>query len=205
MKKTIFVILIVALLAIALTACGSKNNVYSKLNGMLDDEFSTVKLKVETTHNGITLVNEYAALSASNGTMITYSVQTLAEIIENEDGTFTMPSEMIITERGNGTVEGDKIIELNGKAENIPVNALQNLGIKFSKDYFIGTIHSENDGVKTILGNVNQDHVKDFTGNRNFDGKDMTFEVIYGETIKSLVINYTMNSGASVKVTYTFA
>ena len=207
MKKTIFVILIVAILALALTACGNQNSsdAYNLINEMLDDEFYTVKLQVETTDKGVTLTNKYIAVMASNGTMIRYTVQSLAEIVENEDGTFTMPSNMINTENGSATVNNGKIIDLNGNAESIPVDAITSPSLSFNKDYFVGTIHSENDGVKTIIGNVNQDHVKDFTGNQNFDGKDMTFEVIYGETIKSIVLNYTMTSGASVKVTYTFS
>ena len=207
MKKTIFVILIVAILALALTACGNQNSsdAYNLINEMLDDEFYTVKLQVETTDKGVTLTNKYIAVMASNGTMIRYTVQSLAEIVENEDGTFTMPSNMINTENGSATVNNGKIIDLNGNAESIPVDAITSPSLSFNKDYFVGTIHSENDGVKTIIGNVNQDHVKDFTGNQNFDGKDMTFEVIYGEKDTATALIYTMTSGASVKVTYTFS
>ena len=207
MKKTIFVILIVTILALALTACNDQTSgeTYNSINEMLKDEFSMVKLQVETTDKGITLTNKYTAMIASNGTMVTYSVQSLAEIVENQDGTFTMPANMIVTENGSASVNNGNIIDLNGKAENIPVDAITTPSLKFDKNYFAGTIHSDNDGVKTITGSVLDERVKDFTGNQNFDGKNMTFEVVYNETVESITLNYTMNGGATVKVTYTFS
>ena len=207
MKKTIFVILIVAILAISLTACGGVGggDVYGKLNEMIGYDYSTIKLEVATTMNGITLTNKYTGVSASNGTVVTYTVQTLAEVVDNEDGSFSMPSEMIVTDRGSATVNNGKITELNGKAENIPVNEITSPSLNFNKTYFVSTVHTDNDGVKTIIGTILNDRIKDFTGNQNFDGKDMTFEVVYGESINSIVLNYTTNAGATVKVTYTFS
>lgn len=207
MKKTIFVILIVAILAISLTACGGVGggDVYSRLNEMVGYDYSTIKLEVATTMNGITLTNKYTGVSASNGTVVTYTVQTLAEVVENEDGSFSMSSEMIVTDRGSATVNNGKITELNGKAENIPVNEITSPSLNFNKTYFVSTVHTDNDGVKTIIGTILNDRIKDFTGNQNFDGKDMTFEVVYGENINSIVLNYTTNAGATVKVTYTFS
>ena len=208
MKKTIFVILIVAILATVLVACGEKNgsnDIYKNLNSMMNEDYSVIKLEVETTDQGITLVNKYTATTANERTSIRYTIQTLAEIKQNPDGSYDVPDELIVTETGSATVVDGKITITNGNEENIPVDALQNINIKFDKSYFMSTIHSENDGVKTITGTVIQDHIKDFTGNQNFAGKNMTFTVTCGEKLQSLVINYTMNSGATVKVTYTFS
>lgn len=203
MKKIILVVLVVSILTAILTACGG-NDVYSQLNNMMNEDYSVVKLEVETSSQGVTLTNKYTATTANNRTSIRYTVQKLNKITIGEDGNFDEDN-MILTETGSAVVENGKIIVLDGEASNIPVNGLQNLNVKFDKNYFMSTIHSENDGVKTITGTVIQDHIKDFTGNQNFAGKNMTFTVTCGEKLQSLVINYTMNTGASVKVTYTFS
>lgn len=203
MKKIILVVLVVSILTAILTACGG-NDVYSQLNNMMNEDYSVIKLEVETSSQGVTLTNKYTATTANNRTSIRYTVQKLNKITIGEDGNFDEDN-MILTETGSAVVENGKIIVLDGEASNIPVNGLQNLNVKFDKNYFMSTIHSENDGVKTITGTVIQDHIKDFTGNQNFAGKNMTFTVTCGEKLQSLVINYTMNTGASVKVTYTFS
>ena len=203
MKKIILVVLVVSILTAILTACGS-NDVYSQLNNMMNEDYSVIKLEVETSSQGVTLTNKYTATTANNRTSIRYTVQKLNKITIGEDGNFDEDN-MILTETGSALVENGKIIVLDGEASNIPVNGLQNLNVKFDKNYFMSTIHSENDGVKTITGTVIQDHIKDFTGNQNFAGKNMTFTVTCGEKLQSLVINYTMSAGASVKVTYTFS
>ena len=176
MKKALLIILIVAILSVVLVACGEKNgasnDVYKNLNSMMNEDYSVIKLEVETTDKGVTLTNKYTATSASEKTSIRYSVQTLAKFSYDEDGNLIIPDEMIVTETGSATVVGNKITVLDGKEENIPVTALQNINIKFDKNYFVSTIHSENAGVKTITGTVIENHIKDFTGNQNFDGKN---------------------------------
>ena len=205
MRKAIFIILIVSILSLALTACSldSNDNLYKNLNQMAKDDFPIVKLEVATTYNGTTLVNKYNATTASNGTIVRYTVQTLSKIVENEDGSFTIPEEMIKTESGSASIVNGKITILNGDMVDIPINALENLSINFNEKYFEGVkVEELEDGTKRFTATVS--NIQGFTGNSNFDGKNMTINVVYGNYIQSLIVNYTMADGATVKVTYNF-
>ena len=210
MKKVIFTILLVAILALSLTACdvnsgnsGSGDDVYAKLNEMVTMDYPIVKLQVETTSNGITLVNKYSATTSSASTTIRYTVQSLNNITVNEDGSYNIPDKMIEEKTGSAIVENGKITVLDGDDANISVEALDDIKIKFDKDYFTSVEATEQDGVNSFSAVVTD--IKGFTGNNNFDGKDMTILVSYTTSLKAITINYTMNSGATVKVTYSFS
>lgn len=208
MKKSTLIILvaIVLTLAVVATACNNLggNDTYDTLNKMLKDDFSVIKLEVETTYQDVTLTNKYTATTVNGKTSIRYTLQTLSEITKDEDGKYVIP-ELTTTKTGKADFVNGKLTNIDGDAEDVPIDAITSPSLKFDKSYFMSTIHSENDGVKTITGTVIQDRIKDFTGNQNFDGENMTFTVTYGEKLQSLVINYTMSSGSSVKVTYTFS
>ena len=212
MKKSIPIILIIALLAVVLTACGPKDtsnnnnndnnntpaDVYSKLNDMTNEDYSIIKLQVETTNYGVTLTNKYTATTANGRTTIRYNIQKLNEITTDENGNYVVTNDIISTEEGSAIVTNGKITSLDGKEENIPVNALENLNIKFDKSYF----ENIEEGEGTLSAKVKD--ITGFTGNSKFSGKDMSIIVTYGERLQSLIINYNMAGGASVKVTYTF-
>ena len=208
MKKVIFTILLVAILALSLIACdtkadGSGSGVYAELNEMVAMDYPIVKLQVETTSNGITLVNKYSATTSSANTTIRYTVQSLNNITVNKDGSYNIPDKMIKEKTGSAIVENGKITVLDGDDVNISVEALDNLKIKFDKDYFASVEATEQDGANTFSAAVTD--IKGFTGNNSFDGKDMTIQVSYTTALKAITINYTMNSGATVKVTYSFS
>lgn len=205
MKKVIFTILLVAILALSLIACdtkadGSGSGVYAELNEMVAMDYPIVKLQVETTSNGITLVNKYSATTSSASTTIRYTIQSLNKIIVNDDESY---NKMIEEKTGSAIVEDGKITVRDGDDVNISVEALDNLKIKFDKDYFTSIETAEQDGINTFSAIVSD--IKGFTGNNSFDGKDMTIQVSYTTALKAITINYTMNSGATVKVTYSFS
>ena len=208
MKKVIFTILLVAILALSLIACdtkadGSGSDVSAELNEMVAMDYPIVKLQVETTSNGITLVNKYSATTSSASTTIRYTVQSLNNITVNKDGIYNIPDKMIEEKTGSAIVENGKITVLDGNDVNISVEALDDIKIKFDKDYFTSIETAEQDGINTFSAIVSD--IKGFTGNNSFDGKDMTIQVSYTTALKAITINYTMNSGATVKVIYSFS
>lgn len=208
MKKVIFTILLVAILALSLIACdtkadGSGSGVYAELNEMVAMDYPIVKLQVETTSNGITLVNKYSATTSSANTTIRYTVQSLNNITVNEDESYNIPDKMIEEKTGSAIVENGKLTVLDGDDVNISVEALDDVKIKFDKDYFTSIETAEQDGINTFSAIVSD--IKGFTGNNSFDGKDMTIQVSYTTALKAITINYTMNSGATVKVIYSFS
>ncbi len=207
MKKIVFTILLAAILTLSLVACddngSTSDDVYGQLNGMVTMDYPIIKLQVETTSNGITLVNKYSATTSSTSTTIRYTIQSLAKVIVNDDGSYTMPDKMIEEKTGSAIVENGKITVLDGDDVDITPDALENLKIKFDKDYFTSVEVDEQTGYKTFSALVT--NIKGFTGNDSFDGKDMSIQVNYADTLKSITIAYTMNSGATVKVIYSFS
>ena len=66
MKKVLFILVIVALLIISLTACNlipdKDADVYNTLNEMASKEYTNINLAVETSYQGVTLLNTYTIL-----------------------------------------------------------------------------------------------------------------------------------------------
>lgn len=206
MKKVIFILVIVALLTISLTACnlipGKDADVYSTLNEMASKEYTNINLAVETSYQGVVLLNTYTIINSSNSTMVTYKTQSLATIETDKDGNFVVPEDMIVTKEGNAVIKGGQVVEQSGSPADVPVKSLSTLKLDFNEVYFnnpYGYTENEQQVFKADVTNA-----KAFTSNAEFDGKDMTVEVRYGEQLEKVTINYTSQNGATIKVTYTF-
>lgn len=200
MKKFVL-ILVILVLVLSLTACGEpKNTVYQALNSMLDADHSVVSLTVETTMYGAKLTNKFVAMNGANNTMVTYTVEELATFNQMPDSdNWVIPEEMIIEKSGSATIKNGEIVEQDGDAVNIPVNALEGLQIEFKKNYFSNATDSDTTFSATVVDIVG------FTNNPNFDGKNMTVSVTFDDNINLLVLTYTTTAGANVVVTYSFS
>ena len=207
MKNTIIAILIVAILAMTLVACGdftkSDKTIYDTLNDLVALDYQRVSLEVQTTMNGVTLVNNFTSNRGEANTMVTYSVQELATFDQMADSdNYVIPTDMIVTKRGSATIKDGVVIEQNGDSVNISVESLQNLSVKFKGEYFTMAHETYEGGADVFKANVT--NVKGFTGNQNFTGTDMTVIVRYKDALRSIIIDYVSANGASVKVIYTF-
>ena len=186
-------------MVMTLTACqliGGKD-VYTELNTMARMEYNTINMEVQTTYQGVTLVNKYSALLGANGTIVTYSVESLATI----DPEVGMPENMIETKTGSATIRDGKIVSQTGDDVTIPTS-MSALAIHFDEAYFDtpktyaeGSLHVFDAKVKDVKG---------FTGSNTFEGKDMRVCVRYNEKLDTVVIDYTSENGAGVKVIYKF-
>ncbi|MBR3685660.1 MAG: hypothetical protein IKL86_05260 [Clostridia bacterium] len=206
MKKVLFILVIVALLTISLTACNlipdKDADVYNTLNEMASKEYTNINLAVETSYQGVTLLNTYTIMNSSNSTMVTYKTQSLATIGTDEDGNFVVPEDMIVTKEGNAVIKGGQVVEQSGSPADVPVKSISTLKLDFNEAYFNNPYgYAENEQQIFVADVIN---AKAFTSNAEFDGKDMTVEVRYGEQLEKVTINYTSQKGALVKVTYTF-
>lgn len=206
MKKVLFILVIVALLTISLTACNlisdKDADVYNTLNEMASKEYTNINLAVETSYQGVTLLNTYTIMNSSNSTMVTYKTQSLATIGTDEDGNFVVPEDMIVTKEGNAIIKGGQVVEQSGSPADVPVKSISTLKLDFNEAYFNNPYGYAENEQQIFVANVT--NAKAFTSNAEFDGKDMTVEVRYGEQLEKVTINYTSQKGALVKVTYTF-
>lgn len=204
MKKKILVTIIIAILALTLTACGlipKDGDTYDELNEMLKADYQSVNLEVQTTMNGVTLVNSFTSNIGANNTIVTYSVQELATF-DNTDGNYVVPDNMIVKKTGTAVIKNGVIVEQNGDAVEISVTSLENLTIKFKDSFFNMAQSTYEAGAYVFKADVT--NIKGFTGNDNFDGTNMSIMVRYNDKLSSMVIDYTSANGAAVKVIYTF-
>ena len=204
MKKKIFVTIIIAILALTLTACHlvpETDDTYAELNKMVKLDYQSVNMEVQTTMNGVTLVNSFTSNIGTNSTVVTYSVQELATF-DSTDGSYVVPDNMIVKKTGTAVIKNGVIVEQNGDAVNIPVTSLENLTIQFKDSFFNMAQSTYEAGAYVFKADVT--NVKGFTGNDSFDGTNMSVLVRYNEKLSSVVIDYTTSNGATVKVIYTF-
>lgn len=204
MKKKILVTIIIAILALTLTACGlipKDGDTYDELNEMLKADYQSVNLEVQTTMNGVTLVNSFTSNIGANNTIVTYSVQELATF-DNTDGNYVVPDNMIVKKTGTAVIKNGVIVEQNGDAVEISVTSLENLTIKFKDSFFNMAQSTYEAGAYVFKADVT--NIKGFTGNDNFDGTNMSIMVRYNDKLSSMVIDYTSANGATVKAIYTF-
>lgn len=204
MKKKILVTIIIAILALTLTACGlipKDGDTYDELNEMLKADYQSVNLEVQTTMNGVTLVNSFTSNIGANNTIVTYSVQELATF-DNTDGNYVVPDNMIVKKTGTAVIKNGVIVEQNGDAVEISVTSLENLTIKFKDSFFNMAQSTYEAGAYVFKADVT--NIKGFTGNDSFDGTNMSIMVRYNDKLSSMVIDYTSANGATVKVIYTF-
>ena len=204
MKKKILVTIIIAILALTLTACGlipKDGDTYDELNEMLKADYQCVNMEVQTTMNGVTLVNSFTSNIGANNTIVTYSVQELATF-DNTDGSYVAPDNMIVKKTGTAVIKNGVIVEQNGDAVEISVTSLENLTIKFKDSFFNMAQSTYEAGAYVFKADVT--NIKGFTGNDSFDGTNMSIMVRYNDKLSSMVIDYTSAHGATVKVIYTF-
>ncbi len=204
MKKKILVTIIIAILALTLTACGlipKDGDTYDELNEMLKADYQSVNLEVQTTMNGVTLVNSFTSNIGANNTIVSYEIQELATF-DNTDGSYAVPDNMIVKKTGTAVIKNGVIVEQNGDAVEISVTSLENLTIKFKDSFFNMAQSTYEAGAYVFKADVT--NIKGFTGNDNFDGTNMSIMVRYNDKLSSMVIDYTSANGATVKVIYTF-
>lgn len=205
-KKIVLSAIILAMIVFALVGCNdveSVSDVCAELNEMAKMEYNLVNLEIQTTQNGITLVNKFTSNKSVNNTMVTYQLEELATIESDGNGGYVIPDEMIIKTSGTAEIKDGKIVGESGEKIEIPVENLDRLTLYFSEHYF-SSQESKTEG-NFIVFTANVSNPKGFTGNSNFDGKDMVIEVKYRDKLNVVKVDYLTENGASVKVTYTFA
>lgn len=204
-KKIIICALIVVIVAFMITACTPQqesDDVYAKINEMAKMEYQIMRLEVQTTYEGVTLVDQFTSSKGVNNTIVSYQKERLATIEQDEDGNYIVPEEAIVRETGSAEIVNGKIVSSTGDTTNIPLESVQSLSILFKKNYFSsvkeyaeGTLNVFSANVVDLIG---------FTGDYTFSGKDMSVEVRYAEKLSQVMIDYTSANGATIKVIYKF-
>ncbi len=201
--RRISIIIIALLLLVGLCACNilpqTQTEIYDKLNKMLDDDYSTIALTITTTTVDVPLTSSFNTIFKDNRQSITYSVQQFGKF-EVNDGVITPPSSYIVTKSGTIALENGKVVDKQGDEMDIDVSTLTSSIFSFKKEYF-ANIKSNKTSFSADVTNA-----KGFMSNNTLNVSDMKVSVgISGDKIASIIITYTSENDASIKMHYTFS
>ncbi len=201
--RRISIIIIAISLLLGLCACNilpqTQANVYDDINDMLDKDYSTIALSITSTTDDATLTSSFNTIFKENRQSVTYSVQQFGKF-EVNDGVITPPSSYIVTKSGMIALENGKVVDRQGDEIDVDVSALSSALFSFKKEYF-ANVTSSNSSFSADVTNA-----KAFMSNSALNVSDMKVSVgISGDKIASIIITYTSENDASIKMHYTFS
>lgn len=197
MKKVMFVLSVIIILAVCLSACElivAKVDL-TKYNEMISAESGTLNIEIKITMDGETLTNSFDVKNEDGKSVIDYKVETLNKL--NLDG--ENESEYKKVSEGTVEVEGSKITQLDG--EKIDINFIQvnNVSFNFNSLYLKNIVINES-SIEFDVKNTTA-----FMGNTSFDGKDMKFVGTFNDDkFESIKITYSTANESQVELNYTF-
>lgn len=198
MKKTIiFLITVLLLCTLCLTACNDHSGEMRDINLLLYNEYSKIEVKVSTVANGYNLEDNYIFETQDGKTNISYVIERLNSFEDSGDA-IVSPGQMTTKYEGSAVVENGVLVSVKGEA--ITPETLQSVSItsmSFKVPYF--------KNVNTPNNTFSADVIKPqaFLGNDNFDGTDMHIIVRYTQNgLHRIVLEYIGASGSEVSIVY---
>lgn len=202
-KKLIAIIGMCAAFVLGLAACGGNpdqgGTVYDTLNRLVAKEAETVTLTVSSTLNGETLTGSYEAKTEGDKVKVTYSFEQMNVIEKDADGNYIVPDTAKSTKEGSMVVSHGKVIEQNGAAADLTIEAVTAAGITFHEEYFSDISIKEGE-FSAAVGSPAA-----FLG-QQITCTAMRVKVAYTENaISSIELSYTASGGAQIAYRYAFA
>ena len=204
MKKKITIL--IALLAVALllfAACTDAPSVgdLQKINDMLKQNYSKVRVVVNTTTAIAELNGTFTMTFNGDDTRIeyefdrinTFDVDAGGNIADSQDG-------FIVHESGEVVVRDGKVVKGDASVD-LPLDELTIAGFSF-KQAFFSNVSNKNARFEADVINP-----QNFTGNTSLECDDMHVTVIRNvntNTLTSIELTYTVENGSAVKINYLF-
>lgn len=189
-RKILIIVSMVLALTFTLCACAEEDN-YSRINKMLEENYSTVELTVSTTKNGKTLTSTVKTTQNDDKITVDYVVRQFALFGE------TIPESYVEEKSGKIVVSNGKIVEQAGANVAIDLESVT-ASFNFAVNYFISAKWTEN-SFSAVVSNA-----KGFFGDTEFDGIGTKVSATFGEFLQTLSVTYTSANGASVELNYVF-
>lgn len=197
MRKVLLGLCFITVIAMALCGCSPSNPTpvateYDTLNQLVEKEYSSVTLSVETDFGDDKLSGEYSITKSGERYTISYSFEQFSSFSNGE-----LPNEYKTTHSGEMITQDGKVVQQSGESINIEVSDLTVSTIKFDKAYFTG-IRSEDGSFKANVSNVNG-----FLG-KTLTCTNMQVSVTYTSShLNKMVITYVADS-TNITLTYSF-
>lgn len=201
-KKLIAIVGICAALALGFAGCGESDEgatVYDTLNKLVAKEVNTVTLTVSSTLNGETLTGSYEAKTDGDKVKVTYRYEQMNVIEKDAGGNYILPDTVKSTKEGSMVVSGGKVIEQNGAAADLAIEAVTAAGLTFNEEYFSNISAKEGEFSASVASPAA------FLG-QQITCTAMRVKVAYTEdAISSIELSYTAYGGAQIAYRYAFA
>ena len=204
MKKKImllFALLLVALLAF--TACSNGPSVadLQSINDMLKANYSSIKVVINTSTSTADLNGVFTLTFDGNDTKINYQFDRLNTFdIDGSGNVSDAQGGYIVSEEGEVVVRDGKIID-GDTSVDLPLDQLTIGGFSFKQAFF------SNVNTKDAQFEADVVNPQNFTGNSSLVCSNMHVVVVRNTSAKvitSILLTYTSESGASVKINYLF-
>ncbi len=192
--KLIIFALVMVCVMVSLVACTKDQpaDIYETLNGLLDKEYNSMTVSIETTQSMGTLTNTYAVSKVDNGTKVEYTCQQFAEFGED----YTVPANRIESKTGYVVYSNGNVVESSGDAVSVTLPQAAVINIDLNKDNLTDVQQGEGTFTASVVDPSAL--LQGATG-----CSDMTITVNYtNDGITSVVISYTTSSNMSVVATY---
>ncbi len=196
MKKNIIIFICAIVLVFSMmtfVACNqdSESDVYSVLNSLLDKEYDSLVLEVETSQTMGTLTNTYTISKVDNGTKVQYECESFAQFSGN-----SVPSNMIETKTGYKVFADGVAVESSGDAVSVSLPQSSVIDVEI--------VESNLTNVQTQDGSFSASVVNPAQLIAGTEGcVDMTVTINYtSDAIVSVVISYTTATNMGVVATY---
>ena len=199
MKKIIFVVVILLLATLCLTACEQPVSQYDKFATMVSQSYSQIKMDITVKNSADDgkLVSSIVCNNIdSSNKIVVYVLQEYTTFDINGD-TITAPNAQIVTKSGAITFANNQVSEQTGDAVDYDFSKLGKLNMKFDKSYFANAV-IDGHAFTADVTNMAQ-----FLGTQIAGATNVKISVDV-QTYNSITLSYTAN-GSDVTITYTLA
>ena len=197
MKKVLIFILILLLLAGGSYFAWQRDRLYRELNACFESEATRVALCVSVGEGDDALTGEYTLDRSGNSEVLEYRYEQLCAF-EMKNGQYVAPATRKETVEGSARISGGKLILLEGRQVNIPLDDLTLSRVQFVRSHFADVVSEEGLFEASVADPAGFAGVEEAC-------EEMRVSMCYSEgRVDELVLSYRNGDGAPVVMTYRF-
>lgn len=167
------------------------------LNAAFESGFSRVNLSVTTTTDALSVKDTFTFTFGTDSITVTYSVTSANQIIVDGD-TVTIPDEKYTTKSGTVEIVDGVATTTDGDETDIDFTSVTQPLISIDKQNLTDVSVTDTQLTATITD------LSEVIADEDLTGVSASLTTTWSPTLKNIKISYTMESGAEVKLEYTF-
>lgn len=200
MKKTIIAIILI-LSTVCTVSCGAlldDHDTSFKLTGMINKDYSNIKIKVTTATDEITLVSTFDVDYLNKETVFVNYTTESASVIEIVDGQLVFPDSDKTVRNGKFTITGNTVEAVGTDTKTVELFDMVSNKIEFKDEYLSNIMMGENSFTADVVS------ASKLFGHENFKADNMKVSAEFDDALKTLVFEYVDANRANIKIEYTY-